>query len=179
MMRRLRYALWRLQKETCIVCKKKTPFKVSTVEHIVPRSQNGTSDVFNLCMTCKQCNHCRGSAQTPELPLLSLLYKRTFAQQQKELTDALQRYGCELKWQRPDAKRAPFNGGTSQPGPDAIDGKDFSEIRKLKDECEQLKGKLGDAHAKNRTLRRRARRLRSKIQRDKKLGSDGLDERYL
>ena len=39
---------------------------LATLEHVIPVSQNGTDDISNLSMACKDCNETRGAMDADE-----------------------------------------------------------------------------------------------------------------
>lgn len=45
----------------CCFCECALSFKLATVEHIVPVSRGGTSDLHNLAISCSRCNTERGT----------------------------------------------------------------------------------------------------------------------
>lgn len=63
-------AVLRRDNYVCAYCKK----KATTIDHIVPRCQNGLSTWLNTVASCRDCNLKKGG-RTPEQAHMKLLYK--------------------------------------------------------------------------------------------------------
>ena len=87
----------------CVYCKKKNvPLQV---EHIVPKSRNGSNRVSNLTIACKECNQQKGSQTAKEfgfpkveeqgkIPLRSAAYMNAT---RYKLYEALEKLGIEIE----------------------------------------------------------------------------------
>ncbi len=45
----------------CFFCGKILKYKQITLDHYIPKSKKGTTDIFNLVLSCKQCNKLKGN----------------------------------------------------------------------------------------------------------------------
>jgi len=70
-----RYRLWIYGNKRCTYCKRPLEFKNSTIDHIVPRSKGGTN-IGNLTISCKKCNHTKNNMPVEEFLNSSFLRKR-------------------------------------------------------------------------------------------------------
>tara|TARA_A100001015_G_C14974679_1_gene706703 strand:+ start:56 stop:949 length:894 start_codon:yes stop_codon:yes gene_type:complete len=61
---RIKDFLFKIQKGKCLYCNKNKKIKSLTKEHLIPKSFNGTSNVGNICLVCKNCNAKRGNDMT-------------------------------------------------------------------------------------------------------------------
>lgn len=68
------------EKFPCFYCKKTLSLKEATIEHIIPLSIGGTSELNNLTIACGHCNRKRGKIQDilnkKRIKLLSLFKTR-------------------------------------------------------------------------------------------------------
>lgn len=46
----------------CHFCDKRLRFHQASLDHYLPRSKGGTSDIFNLVLSCKKCNKLKKSS---------------------------------------------------------------------------------------------------------------------
>ena len=61
---RIKDFLFKIQKGKCLYCNKNKKIKSLTKEHLIPKSFNGTSNIGNICLVCKNCNTKRGNDMT-------------------------------------------------------------------------------------------------------------------
>lgn len=57
-------AIYRMFDGECFYCKKKIPYQLATIEHIVPVSKGGTNKSYNLAICCAKVNNLRGNKPT-------------------------------------------------------------------------------------------------------------------
>jgi 5-methylcytosine-specific restriction endonuclease McrA len=67
-----RYNIFSRDKNTCQYCGKKFPRVDLNLDHIIPRSQGGTSIWENVVCSCHQCNRKKGG-KTPEQARMKLI----------------------------------------------------------------------------------------------------------
>ena len=67
-----RYNIFARDKNTCQYCGKKFPRLDLNLDHIIPRSQGGTSIWENVVCSCHQCNRKKGG-KTPEQARMKLI----------------------------------------------------------------------------------------------------------
>ncbi|MDH4264802.1 MAG: HNH endonuclease [Deltaproteobacteria bacterium] len=67
-----RYNIFARDKNTCQYCGKKFPRLDLNLDHIIPRSQGGTSIWGNVVCSCHQCNRKKGG-KTPEQARMKLI----------------------------------------------------------------------------------------------------------
>ena len=51
----------------CRYCGRDLHHGTATVDHIIPRSRGGSSDDWNLCLCCRDCNHRKADLLPAEL----------------------------------------------------------------------------------------------------------------
>lgn len=47
--------------KSCAYCEKILSFTTATVDHIIPRSKNGSDNINNLTISCSYCNNEKGA----------------------------------------------------------------------------------------------------------------------
>ena len=62
---RLRLRKWHESGQRCTYCRRRTKFRKTSLDHVVPRSCGGTDDESNLVVACVLCNTIKG-CRTPE-----------------------------------------------------------------------------------------------------------------
>lgn len=65
--RAFRAFAWR-QWPFCQWCERRLRRDEATTDHIVPLDRGGTNHIYNLCISCEECNHARGN-QLADRPL--------------------------------------------------------------------------------------------------------------
>ena len=50
----------------CRYCGKLLSKRLSTLDHVVPRSRGGADDLTNLVLACRRCNLCKGARTLQE-----------------------------------------------------------------------------------------------------------------
>ena len=58
---RRRKIIFKRDKNTCYICKRKLRKYERTLDHIIPLSKGGTDSYSNLYTCCKKCNQNKGS----------------------------------------------------------------------------------------------------------------------
>lgn len=61
--KKTRFEIFSRDKFTCQYCGRKVPDTVLEVDHIIPKSKNGTDDFINLITSCFDCNRGKSNRQ--------------------------------------------------------------------------------------------------------------------
>ena len=80
--RSVKEALWYRDNGECFYCGSKLCNKNRTVDHVIPKSKNGSSKTWNLVLSCYECNANKGDAE-PSEDLLSLVRQRKALHEQR------------------------------------------------------------------------------------------------
>lgn len=61
MTQKQRFHIFNRYKGICLYCKTFIPFEYGTIEHIIPKSRDGSNNNSNLAYACERCNQLRGT----------------------------------------------------------------------------------------------------------------------
>ncbi len=80
----LRRRLIKVDDHQCIYCQTTSANtgQVMTVDHIIPKSQGGSTEFTNLCFCCRACNQFKGQQTTAEDPLSGEIFSLYHPRQQ-------------------------------------------------------------------------------------------------
>lgn len=53
--------IYNRENRQCFFCGKILKYNQITLDHYIPKSKKGTKDIFNLVLSCKQCNKLKGN----------------------------------------------------------------------------------------------------------------------
>jgi hypothetical protein len=89
--------IYNRDKKQCYFCKNPLKINALTFDHYLPRSKNGTMDVFNLVICCKRCNKLKGN-RIPDN------YEDTILELFLKAVNDNKIRGCNLKMKQVDLK---------------------------------------------------------------------------
>lgn len=81
--KKLRFEIFKRDSFTCAYCGNKPPLVVLEIDHIVPVSKNGLSDLDNLITSCFDCNRGKSNIELSNIPA-SILDKHEIAKEKEE-----------------------------------------------------------------------------------------------
>ena len=81
----IRFEIFKRDSFTCRYCGRKSPEAILEIDHILPKSADGSDEPKNLVTACYQCNRGKGARLLTDIPPEENLHEKTISIAEQEL----------------------------------------------------------------------------------------------